>query len=269
MNFPAWGRFFLLVLLMSGLSGRARANEQNTRETWSVVVLQEKKCGFDHTTVVRREADHGSEFTTSEHQEFRFKRMGHELRIVCGSAITEDEQGVVLKFSSFTQGAGTNNKLVGYREGEEMVLRNNGKKSPYAMPRSALGPAAVDRLTRALPRKRGATVETDVFMPESPQAPAHISIRSAGRKLVEIEEQTMELWKVVTQNSTLPGVDTIDYIDERGDSHLSLIPFPGIGELRLLRTTPEAAKAKLEAAELFLPSLIFPDKPLPQPRDLI
>lgn len=234
------------------------------REDWEIVLIQNKRCGYGSTIVRERTTPVGKQYITDQYQEFRLKRDAQELHMISRSSIVESEDGVVISFQSESSGAGSNQVARGYRIGDELVIMSGGQKVRAAMPRSLLGPQAIDNAIRGLKFETGTNASYVGFDADFPQTPVTMTVRVAGRETIAVRGQSRELWKVVMGISILPGMDSVAYCDEHAEPELVIVTFPGIGEMRMETTTRAEAMKELESIELYANSLITPKQPLEQ-----
>ncbi|MFZ5806921.1 MAG: transglutaminase-like domain-containing protein [Verrucomicrobiota bacterium] len=229
-------------------------------DTWMMIKLHGKRIGFLHEVVSRRATPNGDEWKTEHYQKFKFQRLDSQVDMETVSSVIEDAQGVVLNFETKTEGAGTHLSTRGKREGDFIAIEGENKK--YAVPATAIGPAAFDRTLRQTPLESGKYYDTQAFFADFPQAPAQIHAEVKGLETVVIEGEPRQLWKVEATSSLFPEIVSTTWFDQNFKPQYTLLPFLSLGTLEQIVTTRERAMQPLEGAEIFSRTLIQPDKPL-------
>jgi transglutaminase-like putative cysteine protease len=244
------------------------ASGKIVREDWMIILLQNKRCGFGSALLHERTTPLGKQYISDSHQEFKISREGLSLHQISDSSTVETEEGVVVSFQAESHGGGSDQVMRGYRIGEEMVVFSGGQKKRYPMPKKTLGPEAFDRLTRHLKMEPGTTLTASTFSTDFPELPVTSTLRVIGKEKRSLPAGERELWKVVLSMSAMPGLDIYSYLDDEGEAHQVIMPFPGLGELQVIVTTRAEAMKELESVELFTNTLITPKQPLANLRRL-
>jgi hypothetical protein len=240
-----------------------------TREEWAFIEMKGNRVGYTGTVTFERVTPQGRQFITQDREEMKISRMGETMHVESGSKVTEDENGRVLNFEQFTRGSGSDKTLRGFRVGDEMVILSGGTRNKVPIPATALGPAALDRRTREIEAEKGANLELSAFMADMPHRAVTVKIENQGKENVEVNPNDhRELWKYTSTLDLLPWMPVILYADDNDDVILATSEVPLIGKIRMLSCTKEEALEQLKPAEIFAPSLITPDRPLPNYRNL-
>jgi hypothetical protein len=131
-----------------------------------------------------------------------------------------------------------------------------------------LGPREADRLTRALPLRPGEKISLPIFLEEFPQTLVTMQAEVGLKEKRAVQGVERDLWKIDSRLSVLPGIKISVWVNEQADTILSVLPFPGLGELEMVTCTKEEALQAKGAPELFVGTMIRPDRPLKNYRQL-
>jgi hypothetical protein len=258
----------LLYFILLTVSAVGAENFTIDREEWAMVLMQGQPAGYHHSLVKKFVTPAGVRYVTEKEEEIRLKRMGTILITKTRSKVTENERGVVLNFET-TEKEGTGESLIrGFRVGEQMVVLVRGLEQRYDMPAAAAGPREAERLSRAMPLRPGEKMDLKVFLEEFPQAMVTMSAEVLQKEKKEWKGDTEELWKVAGRLSVLPGLTMNLWVNDEGETRRSVLPFPGLGEIEMISVSKEEALAGKTAPEIFLATMVRPDKPLRNHRKL-
>jgi hypothetical protein len=242
-------------------------------EEWSVLVMQNKQCGFGSTITTENDTPAGKQFHTVHVEEFVVTRdLGGQvftLKITSTSKITEDADGAVLSFDQETSGAGSDIESTGTRDGDDLVVSSRGQTQRYHIPRlSALGPDKIRRDSLLVPLKPGQTFSFNTFDSEYPQAPVVAKGTIVGQEMRNVRGTERQLWRMTTETSMMPGLIETSWVDNKSNDVESLMVIPGIGDLYEFVTDRAECMKQPEGAEIFASTLIHPDKAIPEPAKL-
>ena len=252
----------LFAILSVGLVNGQNISSQAEEDEWGILMMQGKRVGFTHSTSSKRTTDQGLQWITESHEEMKFKRMGTELSMITSSKTIENDQGSVLSFEKKTEGSGMSSTVRGYHAGNELVILSRGMEQRYPFPQEALGPKAADQKARTLPLAVGSKMEMKVFMSDFPQTPAVVKININRKESKEVLGKKLDLWNATSEMSVLPGIKITVWLDDHSEEIMSLMPFPGIGDMEQIRTTREEAMKDLESVEFLTNTFIVPTTPL-------
>ncbi|MCE0497932.1 MAG: transglutaminase-like domain-containing protein [Methylacidiphilales bacterium] len=242
-------------------------------EQWSVLVMENKQCGFGSTITTENDTPGGKQFHTVEVEEFVATRdLGGQvftMKITSTSKVTEDADGVVLNFEQETSGAGSDIVSSGTREGDDLVVTSRGQTQRYHIPPlSALGPEKVRQQTLLVPLKPGQTFTFNTFDGEYPQAPVVVKGTVVGQEMRNVRGTERQLWRLTSEASIMPGLTSTSWVDDKSNDVESLTVIPGIGDLYEFVTDRAECMKQPEGAEIFASTLIHPNRAIPEPQKL-
>lgn len=230
------------------------------QDEWSTFFMAGQRVGYSHVTTESRETSAGKQWIKTGKEMIRMKRLGTIIETETQSTVVEDNEGVVISFSYSMIGAGMNVKTHGYRVGDELICLTGGREQRISMPKTALGPTAIDREIRKVDMKPGATLHQTAFMAEFPETPVTVDSTVKGQEIKEVHGKKESLWRVEMTTSAMPGMTLITWVDEQKEDRMTLMPMAGLGDLESVVSTREEALQSTEAAEVFGNTLIQPSR---------
>ncbi|MEM1059899.1 MAG: transglutaminase-like domain-containing protein [Verrucomicrobiota bacterium] len=237
-------------------------------ESWAIIYLKGLRVGFANSVVSERDTPEGKQYVTRLYEQLALKRMGSTLKMVNKSVITEDAEGLIVNFESVNESFGANKTVRGFRVGDEMVVLSGSVRRTHPFPFDAKGPFATEQAFRGTPLEPGATKTVSTFMPDSPAKAVEQTYTVIGETQQSIEGERQRLWEVSAAISILPGINMQVYLDNSYEVQMMKMPLPLIGTLEIVTADRDKAMERIEAAEVFANTLIQPDRPLPNYRQL-
>ncbi|MHC5011238.1 MAG: transglutaminase-like domain-containing protein [Planctomycetota bacterium] len=253
-----------VVLLLCPL---AAAEEETIQEAWSAVFVEGKKSGWSHHRVVEIRDGEERRFRSENEMELVLSRLGQELRILQGSITTEDEAGTVLSFTHRVNMGMGDMVTEGRLKDGAFVVRVNGVEQTIPYPEGALGPWAVDRQFRAQGIRPGMVHEARVFNPERASRAIHVAVAVGEKESVDLLGRVRELHRVEATMDIAPNPQIL-WMDDEGTPFGTEWNIAPVGTIRTVVTEESIAKAESEPAEVFLSSLLVPDRAIENPRSL-
>jgi transglutaminase-like putative cysteine protease len=257
----------------------ARADE-GTTESWFRVHVAGTYAGFDHQTV-KTVAGDTPRIETVDHSEVHLVRMGQSMDIVQTSTTWETPDGALIKMESKAkQSAQVTTTVYTFSKGEVEIATHGidgVRTTKAAVPEGLVGPAHIDRLTRALAGTTGKTVVATSYMPDV-QAPVRSTIVSKGPEKVEMyDKHSLELTRLETKVAMLNGfvlpVGLTAWVDAKGEPIKQEVDAGGI-TFQIYRVADEATaraqgeKPAAQQPDVFVKTLVREKDPIPVPRHL-
>jgi hypothetical protein len=196
-------------------------------------------------------------------------RAGTAMEIRQEVRVLEDMSGLVRNFVSETRTGGHVMKVSGSVTDGMMTVDHGRGPTTAPYPDGALGPRALDARTRALGLKAGAKGNFLSFDPNDPEKPITTSTEVVGPESKEVLGTVHEAILTTTLTSQFPNMPLKGWVDDQGEFLAGQVPLGGLGMLEILRTTQELATGQKKPQELFLPTLIRPDRSIPSPEKWI
>lgn len=249
------------------------------RETYEAAFLQNGKVGFYRTTVRELERNGEKVFSTNVELDLTFPRFNAtaRLRMVSGTDETPDGKVLGVSMKQYT-GDRVDVTLTGRVEGEELQLQiDSGRKFDRKMPwnKEAVGLLGQERIYRDKQVKPGDSLS---YLSYEPIINRLVTVRAAvkdyeevdvlgdRRKLLRVEAAPDKVTGPNGEQVPLPKMTLW-----LGDDLLpvcSAVEMPGLGTLRLFRTTRAIALAKgapPKNIDIGLNSLIRLNQAIPNP----
>ena len=252
-------RVLSLVVAVWGFGVRAEADD----ERWMVVLLDGKKIG---SAVERRAVGAEGNLTTSVEMRLEIGRMGEPVRIVMGTEFIEAKDHTPLRMSS-TQEMGASRVVERYSfnrgvAGDEVIRTTESQGRSTAERRDWPGG---EWLTPGAARARVAELlgsgsrEFSVMSidPSIGLEPVVASYRVLGREDIEVLGKIVPSVRWSVSLSAMPGVESTEHVDPRGNPLRSVIELGGL-TLTLLSADKEVALSEFEVPELMAKTLISP-----------
>jgi hypothetical protein len=258
------------ALLVLALAAPALAEETTHADDWYAVYLNGQKAGHAHTVVLKitdpTAAASSATWVTTTDTQLKLSRMGAEVELVIGTRIEENAEGRVTGFRQTQSMSEVDIVTQGRLAGDVLRLDQNGVPGRVAYPEGALGPAAVDRRVAAAGFEPGTTTTVRGFTTEAPGTAAELTFAVEGTEGVHVIDRKLRLHKVKTTNSQSAARSMFLWYDGNGRMQVSESDVPGVGVLRMVRTSELLARAVSSPAEVFASSLIEPDRGIEGPR---
>jgi len=249
----------------------ADAGPQVLVDEWHAVYIQDRHVGYHHERETREGTGDAVRFVNEVEQQFTIRRAGIDLKVAIQSRVTEDARGRLVFFTrSETQGAQTH-VTSGTVEGDWLVLTttHGSTRMTRRVPNpGGLCPWGLRRLAQRMGYEPGTTYRARAFVPDFPERAIDVTVRVGPREPVRLFEVTKQLHRVQTELGILPGVPSVQWVDEEGNVWLTRVVLaPGLA-VEMRRATREVALAPHEPADLLLNTFVRVDRPIPTPRTL-
>lgn len=250
-----------LVLITALLTGSAFAAEPElpvpeAEETWQVIYLGGQRVGYARILVDPRTVGRETVVRTVAETRLVLKRFGQTIQLSTSLDAEENLAGDLRKFTfqianppamtTATKGAVADGKL-------SLTTEINGVSKASSQPWQAglKSPTYQDRLLRVSPLKPGETQQLQAFFPEMGKS-GTLTVSAGDRETVQLlDGKTATLQRVKVSNSLVPGVNTIGWINDRGDTVKSSTSLLGTEMVTYTVPKDEALK-QLTVAELDL-----------------
>ncbi len=271
----------LPVLAALAIAPSARADDELHSDDWYAVYVNGTKAGEAHTAVVRvqderaeaanadadtADGEAGVRFITTTDTHLTLSRQGSTVELHLSSRVEEDADGRV---TAFRQSQKLSERAIvtkGRVVGDTIRMVQNDIPGQVRYPEGALGPVATDR--RLIAAGFAEATETAVrgFTIDHPAAGANLVFTVLGDESVRVLDRRLRLHRIQVRNSKSAARSMSMWLDGTGRMHVSESDVPGLGILRMVKTTEDLAKAVSTPAEVFSSSLIEPDRGIPAPR---
>jgi hypothetical protein len=260
----------LAVLIAAPPAVGAEEDEQALEENWHALYLNAGKAGYQHERVTERESEGGPVYQTELHQEFAVARGEVEMRFVVATTVREDAEGRVVAFRHRIEGP-LSMVVQGRAEGDEMLIRTGTGRAAQnsRVPRpEGLCYWALRRFQREKDYEPGTSYTVPVFLPESPNRPAQVSVTVVGKEEVPIFEVAKRLNRVDSVISIMPGVKSSEWVDDEGTVWLARMQIGGGLTLESRKVTQELALAPDDPSDILAASIVPTDRPIASARQL-
>ncbi len=235
-------------------------------ERWYAFYVAGGKAGYLHLSTTEGEEGGKTVWTTETELRFSMARLGAPLTIVQQETVVEDEKGQVLRFSSVTEQGGPPQMTKGTVADGKITIVQSGMERVVTYPEGALGPAAAQRLIIENPPKAGTVVKVVTFSTQAPDRRVVSTTTFGDMEKVDVLGRVVMLRKATEKNTLMP-METKLWADDEGEIFVIEMDM-GMGPFRMLKTEKEIAIAESEPVEVFMDTLIEPNRPITEPREL-
>lgn len=256
----------LAAAMLLALAAPARAE---TTERWSVVSVAGTPAGYAHTTV--RTADDGSIVTETE-MLLSIRRGTTTITVTMGSTVAESAEGQILSARAMQKlgpAATTTEFLFGEDRVRVVTAQGNQRlESTADVPAGDwLTPGAAERFIQAAIDRGETEIRFRSFDPLAGLNPVGIIMTEPTKDTVEVNGERFEATRWTIGNTTLPGVNSTEWVDADGETLVSETTLGGLG-MRMTRATRDEALAAANATppELMVATFVRPSEPIRNPR---
>jgi len=254
---------------------RHKKAESRPTEQWQVIYLGKDRIGYSRITEAQRRVEGRTLVMTENEMRMTVKRFGQELKMTTLLETTETLRGDLLSFTFEMQNppAGSLTMTGSVDESRTdpgtrlLVLETStaGRKREQRIPIRAgvKSPAYIDRYVRNRPMKAGEVRTLDTFLPELGKT-STVRLTASGMASVKmLDGERVDLLKVRIEQSALPTMPVVAYLDDTGKTRRTDTPFLATAMSTYAVSKEEALKA-IAGAELDIAvnSLIHVKKPL-------
>ncbi len=262
----------LLLALLTPLVAPlvAHAGEQVVSEDWYAVYVNDTKAGHAHMRVLERVDETAATPTrawisTTELQ-IQLSRAGSALLLETGSRVEEDASGAVRSFRSSQKMSASAVVSVGRVEDGEIHLESQGLPMVMAYPEGALGPYTVDLRLREGGFEDGTVTRALAFSESRPATASTMVFKIGPLESRQVITRRLRLHRCDVSNSGSSARRTTMWLDASGRMHETESEVPGVGTLRMVRTSEKLALSVTSPAEIFSSSFVEPNRGIPSPR---
>jgi len=262
-------RILLIVLALLAVGwGSTRAAEPAETERWFVVELQNQPAGW----AVMRTAHTDDRITTAARVNLTVRRAGAAVEVEMGSTFVETADGKPISAELNQQmGAMTNTTRIAWTDDGPMLTTKQAgierSRRLEGLGDDWLPPAAAERYVQQQLDAGRKRIQVRTIDPLSSLQPMDVELEVVGEEVIEVFGRTTPALKTRVRTSMLPGVEAVEYIDAEGELLKSTVEL-GFLQMTMVAADEKLAKARRPAPELLAQTLIRPDRPLRQPRDL-
>ncbi len=256
----------LLVVVL--LAARAFAAPEVVEERWFLVELAGSKAGH---MVERIERLDGGDLRVTSVMALAIARGPARVEVTVEAQSIEGEEGDPISMRVEQRlGAALLSTEVTYDGRTATVVESQfGQETPprtIEIDDGALMPAA---LARELERRIASGEDRIVMSALDPMSASVVeSVYTRGeREVVNAAGRAAPATKWTVTQSAMPGVETVYYLNDEGEMVRGEVALGGI-TLTMALTEKELALAENAPAELLVSTLVTPDKPIENPRDL-
>jgi hypothetical protein len=259
----------IAAALLATLALPALAAETLESDDWYAVYVNGAKAGQAHTSVIRVDDETAAvaeRWITTSETHLTLSRAGSAVELTLGSLLEEDADGRVISYRQVQKLSGREIVTQGRVDGGVIRLIQNDVPGEVEYPEGAIGPAATDRRVLAAGFEPDTATEIFGFTIDHPASGAHLVFTAVGDESKRVVDRRLRLHRVQVENSTSAARSLAMWYDGNGRMYLSESDVPGLGVLRMVKTTETLAKTPSSPAEVFSASLIEPDRGIPSPR---
>ena len=253
-----------------GVVRAAGVQEEMLRDDWMALYIQGQKAGCAHAQTVKRETETGPVYVSTIYEKVSLARGSTQVTIAVTDEITEDKAGRLLSFSQEVDQGLARMVTRGEVQGDQMVLSTTAadrtQSQTVKAPRG-LCPWAVERVSHARGYVPGTTYSLPVFSTQAPTQEVVLTVRIGQKEPVQVFEVTKWLHAAEGELSILPGVKTIEWIDDDGQVWLARTKMAILFDIELRRVSKDVALQPWDAVEVMVAAAILPDRPIRDPRD--
>lgn len=223
-------------------------------ESWQVIYLRDERIGYARTATSSFLRDGRRIIKTSTESQMTIKRLGQELVMRTRLETEETETGDLLVYTSETHNPPAASTLTSGRiEDGRLYIESTvaGRTTKTSQPWDAevKSPGYQDRLLRASPLKPGHTYSFKVYVPEFSKT-ATVRLAADDHRFTELlDGKKHKLLQVRITQSTLPGITTLAFIDEQGDTLKSVMRVIGM-PMTTYSVSAEEAMKEITGGEL-------------------
>jgi transglutaminase-like putative cysteine protease len=264
-------KFFTLLALLLVPGGFVRAGPaaSTEKDSWYSMSVAGKKSGWMHRRTETKTVDGEKRFVNVVETSMTLLRGQSEMVILSKEMTEEDASGKVVRFEH-EQNMGFQKKVTSgvLQPDGTLAIDESGRKRIIPYPTGAIGQVGAERLVRATGLTKGQECRFVLFSAEllGTKVEAHAVVGIRVDK--DVLGRRRSLRPVVTTLSAIPNYSETTWIDDKGETPLIEVVVPMLGTMRLVETEEALAKRPGEPAEVFMSSLLAPDRAIPDPRKL-
>lgn len=261
-------RWIAPLLLAAALALPALGQDETLWERYYVVELAGQRAGWMHG----RHSRVGEEIVSEVEMRFEIKRGETGVKIAMQSTFVESADHRPIRMASTQQLAAMpiTTRVEFGAESMEVTTESAGATSTQTMPLPEgewLTPGGADEYLR---RRLEAGAESITIRSLDPLAgvrPVTTTYEGLSRERIEVFGREVEAIRATITTSEMAGLETTEYMDEKGRMLRSSTNLGGI-EMSLLAADKELALSELDAPELMQSTFVEPKGKIRKPREV-
>lgn len=244
------------------------AAAQGAEQQWYVVRLGGQRAGYMLEQIDRR----GDTITTSTRMVMAIRRGAARVQIETEGSFVETAAGKPIQATSIQRLAGqAMEKSMRFTDaGREVVTSQYGRKQTQQLPPAPAGWLAPEAARRHVEERMKAGERKIAFRTLDLSAandPFEMTLAIRGPKKIEVYGRTTQAVERAATMSILPGIESIEYVDEHGKTVRTTISLGGI-DVEIVAADKQLAASEVDPPELLVSTLIKPDFAILRPRQL-
>jgi transglutaminase-like putative cysteine protease len=261
-----------LLILLTALPALAAPPAATTAfDRWYQVFLGAEQVGSMHTTTRGREGV--VESVTAMNLSMRRGDAAVNIAITTTFEETPDGKPIRARSSQTLGAMALNTEMIFGPESIEVVSRQGGNDrrttiATTAADRDWLPPAAAERYVHERLAAGDKEIKWWTLDPAAGAKRYEAKLSVRGKEEVEVMGRRVAALSVVQTASNMPGVALAASADDFGRPIKSTMPIMGGLSITIVQATEADARHAGGSAEVLAPSLVSPDRPIPNPRRL-
>ncbi len=244
------------------------AEEKVLDDSWFAMYMMNAKIGWSHDRTVQRDEGGKKTYVTSSVSEIKMNRMGTVIEISESSVVVEDENGALVSFEQSERQSAMEKKTAGRLEGGKIVWtttvgKGEAKQESADWTEGILCPYAALRFRKSKGLEAGVKYSTREFLSKAPDAAAEVAITVKGREDVDVMGEKKNLvrleMRMKMKGMNIPMVTWVS-------SEWTAWKINSMGVIDMFRLPKELAQAKGEVKEVFVQTIVSPDRKIENPR---
>ena len=227
-------------------------------DRWYVLQMQGKRAGWMHST----QKSAGESVTTSSEMHMKIKRGSQAVDIAISSEFVETKAGKpVSAKASMTMASIPNASEYIFKDGEVQVFSGSGAartESTQPLPDGTwLTPAAASEFLSKRLEAGAEEIVVRTLDTTTGLRAVTTTHKVLERTTVDALGKTVPAVKWVTTNDIQPGIESVEYVDDRGVTIRTEVDLGGI-KMVILLADKELAQSEVDAPELMNSTLVEP-----------
>lgn len=242
------------LLAQPTAAAKPAAARPEFEESWQVIYIGKARVGYGRSLISRKTRDGQPFVATESEMALSMSRLGQPISIKTVVSTEETVEGDLREFGFQMHAPPAQSTSVrGRVEDETLVIETvtNGKTTTTRQDwdKSLKSPALQDRLLKETPLKPGETRSFEAFVPEMGKA-GKFTLKAGNYEDVALMgNKTAKLLHVTVSQSMMPGMDTQEYVDGKGEVWKSVISLAGL-KLAMYKVEKQEALKSLSGEEV-------------------
>lgn len=261
-----------LLLAQDKVAAKAPAEKAEFEESWQVIYIGKVRVGYSRSLISRKTRGDQPYVATESEMVLALSRLGQPINMKTRVETEETPEGDLREFTFEMQAPpAQDTRLHGRVEGETLKLETvtNGKTRSVEQPwEPALkSPALQERLLKEAPMKPGESRSFEAFVPEMGKA-CKFTLKAGNYEDVALlEGKKAKLLHVTISQSLLPGMETQEYVDSKGETWKSSVSMAGL-KMNMYKVEKKEALKALSGEEVdMVVSTLIKVKKIERPHD--